>query len=297
MSDNVPNSEHSQSADGDTSDTELNSDLSALSAANDDVGGGSNAIILETQRRQTLEWLTQIIAPRAIIEVFVKNAFGMGRHLSGFYDADHLDALVQQTIGVFSAPAAVYFRINPIRPNLLQRAPSELRSAAEVKSSRSEDIACRRRIMIDLDPIRSDKRTGCATNEEKHFALLKLEEVLDFLHELKWQPEAIIDTGNGFCIYIRVDLSTDDQGLVKKFLATLARMFDDERVCVDRSVHDAMRLGRVPGTWNCKGENTEDRPHRLCQIISVADDSDITVTRSQIEGLLELQSPSTSGLT
>jgi hypothetical protein len=279
----------------DTNEPEIGLELpTSRSAWNETEDESHKPITIEARRKSTLEWSRHIIVPGEVTEVFVKNARGTGKHLSGFYDSEHLEALALHTVGTFFAPAAVYFRINPVNESLLRRAPNQLRSSMEVEPSRSENIVRRGRLMIDLDPIRSDK--GCATNEEKHFAQEKLEGVLAFLNGLNWRPEATIDTGNGFCIYLKVDLPTDDQGMVKEFLATLGREFTDEHVCVDRSVHDVMRLGRLPGTLNCKGDNTEERPHRLCQLLSMAEDDDITVTRCQIERLIGDQCASSTDL-
>jgi P4 family phage/plasmid primase-like protien len=40
---------------------------------------------------------------------------------------------------------------------------------------------------------------------------------------------------------------------------------------VDKAVHNPSRIARIPGTWNRKGPDTPERPHRLATLISVPD--------------------------
>ena len=52
-------------------------------------------------------------------------------------------------------------------------------------------------------------------------------------------------------------------------LEVLALKFSDADVTVDISVYNAARIVKLHGTMCCKGDSTDDRPHRRSQILSV----------------------------
>jgi len=70
-----------------------------------------------------------------------------------------------------------------------------------------------------------------------------------------------------------IDLPNDQQAtkLVHDCLETLSLKFSNERVMVDTSNSNSSRIWRVYGTRNCKGEASEDRPHRLAKLVDVPD--------------------------
>ena len=45
--------------------------------------------------------------------------------------------------------------------------------------------------------------------------------------------------------------------------------FNDEEATIDTTVAPAKQIMRLPGTLNCKGQNTPKRPHRLSRILKV----------------------------
>lgn len=229
----------------------------------------------------TLAFLQRIVTPGQVTEVFIKDARNVGEHLTGFFDFEHLDQLVECTVGQFVSPAAVYFRVNPVRAESLSRASNQLCPTLHAAASKTRDILGRRLILLDVDPVR--KHHESATDAEHNAALQRLADVTSHLEHFGWQALAIIDTGNGGCAYYRIDLPTDDEGLVKATSAKLSEEFGDAQVKIDRAVHDATRLGRLPGTMNCKGTSTWDRPHRPCQIITLNGCSEIVVSRQMIE--------------
>lgn len=78
-------------------------------------------------------------------------------------------------------------------------------------------------------------------------------------------------SGNGYHLILRADIDNevDNVSIVKNFLKALDGRFSNSDVKVDTSTGNPSRLTRFYGTMNCKGENTEDRPHRRSEIISI----------------------------
>ncbi len=142
-------------------------------------------------------------------------------------------------------------------------------------------IARRTEFYVDVDPIRVDPLGGkvCATDAERAWAEAAMEMVL-MVAGLHGFPEPlVVDSGNGFQIYYRVDLPNDDASkkLIKGVLEAFAKIIDCDLGTADKSVGNASRLARIPGTYNRKGNHTAERPHRLATIIRAPADDALTV--------------------
>src|SRR5262249_54882112 len=97
------------------------------------------------------------------------------------------------------------------------------------------------------------------------------EGIKDHLTELGWPDPVEVDSGNGRYLLFHVKLPNDESSreLVRLVLHALADEFPGAKI--DRSVHNASRLARLPGTWNRKGKDKPDRPHRLARLVAVPD--------------------------
>jgi hypothetical protein len=78
----------------------------------------------------------------------------------------------------------------------------------------------------------------------------------------------MLDSGNGAQMTYRIDLPTDDGGLVSRVLSALSVMSDDQ-VKLDVTVCNPARIWRLPGTMNRKGDSTETRPHRPARLVAI----------------------------
>jgi len=80
-------------------------------------------------------------------------------------------------------------------------------------------------------------------------------------------------SGNGSHLLFPVDLPNNDESLalVKSLLSGLSAKFSDDTVDVDETVCNAARICRLYGTSARKGDNTEDRPHRVSELLQVPD--------------------------
>lgn len=79
-------------------------------------------------------------------------------------------------------------------------------------------------------------------------------------------------SGNGYHLLYRTTLPNDRQcsELLKRFLASLAVMFDDEMTKIDTSVFNASRICKVYGTMARKGDDTPERPHRRSVLLRIS---------------------------
>jgi len=195
---------------------------------------------------------------------------------SGYFEYDHIQD-VPQTLAEITTALGVYVTLNPVNPALLARAKNRIKRARQNETTRDGDILSRRWLLIDVDPARPAGIS--ATDTEKEAAFDKTLEIEAGLKSMQWPEPLIVDSGNGFYLMYRVDLSTDDNGLIRRCIQALQPVATDA-VHVDVSVHNPARICRLPGTWNRKGENVPDRPHRISEIIQVPDS--ITIVPDQL---------------
>ncbi len=158
----------------------------------------------------------------------------------------------------------LYFCLNPVWHDLIGAASNK-------------DILSRRWLLIDVDTKRADKDSN-ATEAEKQAASIIVSALLDYLVGAhSWAHPLIIDSGNGWHLLVRIDLDNSKlaQQLVRDVLKTLAEKFDTADVKVDRAVHNAARISKLPGSWARKGEHSDERPHRLARLVHVPESIEI----------------------
>ena len=182
---------------------------------------------------------------------------------SGYFDYKHIDTIPKELENIHAR--GVYFTPNPVNPALLARAANRIKPAAKNESTSDGDILCRRWFLIDCDPSRPAKIS--ASNTEHKFALAKTVEIRDKLTTEGFPDPVMLDSGNGAQLMYRIEESTDDNGLIQSCLKSLSSHSDD-KVKIDLTVHNPARIWRLPGTWNCKGDEVDDRIYRQAKIIS-----------------------------
>lgn len=216
---------------------------------------------------------------------------------SGYFN--NADALIDALKGLRSAKG-VYITLHPCNPMLLSRAYNRLRTAEEMRkeaATSDRDIARLRWLLIDLDPERPADISSSGL--EHHLARNHAITIKKELEELGWPDPLQADSGNGAHLLYRVDLPIEEgakgTGLIHRVLKGLARRFDlswerqDEeplRLLVDQTVFNPSRICKLYGTLACKGDNTEERPHRLARLLKTPYDPQIT-TRELLEAIAE----------
>ena len=169
--------------------------------------------------------------------------------------------------------SGLYFTLNPLRHDL-------------TGSARVKDVLERRWLLVDVDTIRPDNSN--AADSEKAESSKVVGCILDYLSEIGWSFPCVSDSGNGWHLLYRISLANDklSQQLVKSVLAELGRRFDTPAATIDRAVHDAARICKLPGSWVRKGIDSVGRPHRLARLVYVPDELQI-VTVEQLHELAQ----------
>jgi len=164
-----------------------------------------------------------------------------------------------------------YVTLNPCIPDLFARASNRL-IAAEATTS-DKDILVLNWFPLDFD---SNRPKGIsATDGEKEAAFSRSREVQDFLKSIGFYPFVEGDSGNGAHALGRIELEVGDAELVHRCLQHLDKMFSDNYVKVDTSVASPGQIFKLYGTPVCKGDSTEDRPHRMAKLLTVPEDIQI----------------------
>ena len=197
---------------------------------------------------------------------------------SGYFDFEHIDAIPGELSHIKSAKG-FYVTVNPVKNELLNRAVNRVRPAGREPTSCDSDIICRRWLLIDCDAKRA---SGIPSSDAEHeLAMQKALEIRDGFSSLDWPQPIVTDSGNGAQLMYRIDLPTNDGRLVEDVLKSVAPASSDA-VDVDITVFNPARIWRLPGTMNCKGDSTAERPHRQAYIVSVPDKMDI-VSKEQLQ--------------
>ncbi len=196
-----------------------------------------------------------------------------------------IDAAARDAFQLSQDPAvkAVYWSLNPVQDDLLNRSPNRLSRAGAGTCAKDADVVRRRWILIDFDPVRPADTNS--TDDEKQTAHALCDAASQWLAEQGWPAGIKADSGNGSHLLYRIDLPANDCGLVKRCLDALADRFTTEFVDVDRKVGNASRICKVYGTLSRKGPHTEERPHRCSSIISIPATIEI-VTKEMIEAVI-----------
>jgi hypothetical protein len=237
------------------------------------------------RRREVLAWVDA--QPGDVIELRVLGLFSPwgkpGSNVSRLYAHDQLDQLAREALQWSGKARGVYATLNPTRADVLGGARSVM----------DDHVVRRKRLVIDVDPVKAVKN-GMATQAERVAALERAYLIRDLLRQHGDFPDpVVIDSGNGGQLVYAIDLPVVDDGLVRRALQALADCFDDEAAEVDVRVFNPSRICRLPGTRNCKGQDTPERPHRRAEVLERPEQL-VLVPREALEALADLAPPETA---
>lgn len=203
--------------------------------------------------------------------------------ISGYFDDSvELAKAIEPYIGQYD----IYFTINPVNKALLARANNRLQTHAK-QTTNDKDIEKISYIPIDIDPVRPG---GISSTDEEHdLAKKKIYEIRAFLLKKGFPEPMIANSGNGYhaLIYINLENNQKNVEMVKNFLNALDLLFSDERVQVDTTTYNPSRIMKLYGTIACKGDDTEERPHRQSRLVYVPEEL-VEVSLKQLEEIIEL---------
>jgi hypothetical protein len=236
--------------------------------------------------RRTLTVLTE---PGQVVEVRGLDA-STPRHryphtISGYFR--DLDKCAEAAAKADPYSKGVYVTLNVLKPALLSRAANRARAVAKNEPLTADhDVERRRWFPIDCDPVRP---AGISATEAEHAAgLQRSRAIADVLRAEGWPDPVMGDAGNSGHLLYPIDLPNDDASrtLIERGLEGLAFRFDDAAVRIDTGVYNAARVWRLYGTWNRKGDDTDDRPHRRSAVLDVPEPR-VCVAREQLEALAQ----------
>jgi hypothetical protein len=214
--------------------------------------------------------LETILAPGQVTELRAldvsTSSYRRPHVVSGYFD--NVEAIAKASVANPSAKG-VYFTLNPINHALLARAINHLRDVDKHPLTTDTDVLSRRWLPIDVDAVRP---SGISSSEGEHEdALTRARDIRDSLREEGWPEPILGDSGNGGHVLYRIELESDDNGLVQQVLEVLASQFSTPRVVIDRTVFNPARIWKLYGTVARKGDNAPDRPHRISRILEIPD--------------------------
>lgn len=212
----------------------------------------------------TAQFLSAIASPDDVIEIRAFEADKYIRIASGYFN--DRDMLLQAVADLEAQkPTGIFCTVNRVDRALLARANNRVVKARYTTAD--ADITARAVLPIDVDSVRP---SGISATDAELGAALEVADNIDrHFQRQQWPAPIFVCSGNGYHLYYRVDLPADESATdwVKRTLATLADKFDTDGAKVDRSVYNAARIMRLPGTTARKGDPLPDRPHRICKLM------------------------------
>ena len=220
----------------------------------------------EIKIRKTFELLKEqnqlvevrVITPRTNYSGYFKNIDNLVKQVKRFEEGN------------------IYFVLNRIHEACYSREQSE-RFVEKAKNTTSDnDITTRDWLLIDIDPKRP---SGVSSSDsEKETAKDVIRNIHSFLRDIGFTKPFVCDSGNGFHLLYRVELENTEENrvLCQAFLQVLDIYFSTPNADIDKTVFNAARITKLYGTDSKKGNNTEDRPFRESDILTIPDKIQIT---------------------
>jgi hypothetical protein len=226
---------------------------------------------------QLLAEPNQVVEVRALDASLDQNG-RYTRTYGGYFDNPN-DLI--KSISTIRFAMGIYITLHPCHKDLLHKAKNKLVEQKSGSSTPDKYITSYRWLAIDCDP---ERVAGISsTNEEHEKALAMCRKIREALSALGWPEPILADSGNGGHLLYRVDLPISDKNLIERVLKGLAQ-FDEESVHVDQTMFNPSRIIKLYGTLACKGDNTDERPHRLSRILEVPEQLQI-VSRELLEAM------------
>lgn len=209
------------------------------------------------------------------------------RILSGYFtDAEKL---INAFDSVDLRGANVYFTLNEVEQSLYSRVQHD-KFVANTSTTSDSEILSFQWLFIDLDPIRP---AGISSSDEELEEARKASaKVKEYLHDLKFEDPIEAISGNGYHLLYKIHLPNDSERantqLIADCLATLAALFNNDKVKIDTVNCNPSRICKLHGTLAQKGANTDKRPHRMSKLLSVPESLKVTHKRQLMRLVEEL---------
>jgi hypothetical protein len=220
-------------------------------------------------------WLKRLIDPDQIVEIRalkVQDGTKGGSTWAGTFCGTELDLMARCALQLSGFAQGVYYTLNPIR---LDRFVSQAPRVQRVRRTTEDaDIIERRWLLIDVDPVKPAKhKDDSATDREKAGTLKVAREVASYLQGMEWPDPVLCDSGNGHHLLYRFEpplpAAVQENDVVRRVLTNLSAMFSGPDGKIDTGVFNPSRIVKFPGTRACKGQATEERPHRRAGVLEL----------------------------
>ncbi|MEW4569731.1 AAA family ATPase [Tautonia sp. JC769] len=225
--------------------------------------------VAEPTPENVAAWLRPLVEPGSIIELRVLGVIDNPNYpaftVAGCFDSDHLDPLAKIALAWTPKAEGVYVTINPLVPDMLALASNRVKRKPKTTAA-DENVVRRVGIAFDADPRRSPSGIS-STDEEKALAWDRIIALRDDLTARGWPPPILADSGNGYHLRYRVDLPSDDGGLIARALKAADARFSDDRVQIDPKLFNPARVIKLYGSMARKGDSTPNRPHRWTAVL------------------------------
>ena len=162
--------------------------------------------------------------------------------------------------------ANVFLSLNDIDNSCYSREQHE--KFVQIDNTTSDsDITAYRWFLVDIDPKR--KSGISSTRQELNAAMNTSKVITDYLYNIGFEYPITALSGNGVHLLYSINLpnTEENENLIKRCLHALSEMFSDDKVDIDKSVFNPSRVSKLYGTVARKGADTEERPHRMSEIV------------------------------
>lgn len=170
----------------------------------------------------------------------------------------------------------VYITLNALNPACYDRIQKDKFKKNPKTTTSDNDVGSLDWMMVDLDP----KRPAGTSSTDAQVAVAKKvgNNIFAFMKNLGFSDPVLGFSGNGVHLLYRVRLKSNDEGkkLLEKALKTLNMLFSTAGIEVDMKTFNPARVCKLYGTMAQKGSNTEERPHRMSQIVGCPDKVEAT---------------------
>lgn len=170
----------------------------------------------------------------------------------------------------------IYITLNQLNPACYDRSQKDKFEKNPKPTTSDNDVDNLDWLMVDLDP----KRPAGTSSTDAQVAVAKKvgNNIFAFMKNLGFSDPVLGFSGNGVHLLYRVCLKNNDEGkkLLEKALKTLNMLFSTAGIEVDMKTFNPARVCKLYGTLAQKGSNTEERPHRMSQIVGCPDKVEFT---------------------
>jgi len=200
----------------------------------------------------------------------IRALYGGGKVVSGYFDCI---TTAVECLKDYSFPnnSNIYFTLNNINDKCKERKQFNKFVSGAKPTTSDNDINYYEWLPIDVDPVRPTNVSS--TSDELLLARHKAHEVRNFMYANGFSDPIVAMSGNGYHLLylIGFENSRENATLVSNCLKVLSMLFSDKHINIDVKTSNPSRIFKLYGTKSCKGDNTEERPHRMSEVLKIPD--------------------------